>query len=328
MNSLRFDAFARRLANRDRPRKQGQPTGLSEAALEHDRLFNALAGERAPSFDLAALGGERIKLDALLSPAKPLLLIFAEPRCGPCYELLPDIGGWQRVYGDRITVALISAGTPESNLAMTAEYGIAHVLLQTEMEVVEAYDVRQAPAAVLIQPNGRISAGPRYGVRAVRELIAESLGLVLPEAPRRETTVAGVGQAAPALRRPDLAGNVIDLATLRGAPTLMLFWSPGCSHCQEVLPEIKAFEQVPGHTRTVIVSRGPIALNQEAGFVSPLVLDDDEAIAKSFGVSGTPAALVLDAGGRVATPIARGATGIRTALQAVLALTTQASAAD
>jgi thiol-disulfide isomerase/thioredoxin len=328
MNSGRFDAFAKRLANRDRSRIQPQTAAPDAAALEHDRLFNALAGQHAPAFDLAVLAGGRTTLGALLAPGKPLLLVFTDPLCGPCFELLPDIGGWQRVYDDRLTIALVSSGTPEKNLAMTGEYGISRVLLQVERELVEAYGLVQAPAALLIQPDGRVSAGPRYGANAVRKLVADTLGLILPEAPKRDEPVAGVGQAAPAFRRPDLAGNVIDLAALRGAPTLMLFWSPGCSHCREVLPEIKAFEQVPGHTRTVIVSRGPIALNQEAGFASPLILDDDEALANAFGVSGTPAALVLDAGGRVATPVARGASGIRTALQAVRSLTAPATAAD
>jgi peroxiredoxin len=328
MNSRSFDALAKRLAHRGSSRNTTLPTDVEAAAREHDRLLNALAGQVAPSFELTALDGGRVDFSALLAPAKPLLLVFTDLRCGPCFELLPDVGGWQRVYSDRLTIALVSSGAPERNLAMTAEYGIDRVLLQKSDEVVAAYGLVQAPAAVLIQPDGRVSAGPRYGAIAVRRLIADTLGLVLPEAPVRDVQAAGIGQAAPAIRRPDLAGNAIDLAALRGAPTLILFWSPGCSHCQEVLPEIKAFEQVPEHTRTVIVSRGPIALNQAAGFASPLMLDDDETIARAFGVSGTPAALVLDASGRLATPVARGASGIRTALQAVLALTTQASAAD
>lgn len=328
MNSQRFDALAKRLAHRGSSRKASLPTGAEAAAQEHDRLFNALAGQMAPSFELTELGGGRVTLGALLAPAKPLLLIFAEPRCGPCFELLPDIAGWQRVYRERLTVALVSTGTLESNLAMTGEYGIAPVLLQSDVELVEALGLPQAPAAVLIRPDGRVEAGPRYGAHAVRKLAAEALGLVLPEAPVSEVKAAGVSQAAPAIRRPDLTGHVIDFGALRGAPTLVLFWSPGCSHCQEVLPEIKAFEQVPGHTRTVIVSRGPGALNQAAGFASPLVLDDDETISKAFGVSGTPAALMLDASGRVATPVARGASGIRAALQAVRALAIPATAAD
>ncbi|HEV2527137.1 MAG TPA: TlpA family protein disulfide reductase [Thermomicrobiales bacterium] len=291
-------------------------------------LLDALKGERAPGIDLPDLDGGRLSLDMLLARARPLLLIFAEPRCGPCYELLPDIGGWQRVYGDRLTIALVSSGTPDHNRAMTGEYGISPVLLQVEREIVEAYGLIQAPAAVLVQPDGQVAAGPRYGTRAIRQLVAETLGLVLPEAPQREVQVAGVGQSAPALRRPDLDGNVIDLAAFRGAPTLLLFWSPGCSYCQGLLPEIKAFERTLGQLRMVIVSRGPAGLNQEAGFVSPMVLDDDLAIAQSFGASGTPAAVLIDGRGVVAAPVARGATGLRGVMHALRSLDSSASVAD
>lgn len=298
------------------------------AARDDGKAVGIPANGAAPPFDLAVLGGGRVTLDALLARAKPLLLIFAEPRCGPCYDILPDIGGWQRVYGDRLTIVLVSTGAPESNLAMTAEYGIAPVLLQAEREVQEAFGLFQAPAAVLVQPDGRVSGGPRYGANAVRRLVAETLGLALPEAPRREIQAVGIGQAAPAIRRPDLAGNVVDLAAYLSAPTLLLFWSPGCPHCQSLLPEIKAFERAPGRPRTVIVSRGPGALNQEAGFASPVVLDDDQTIARAFGASGTPAAVLLDGRGVVATPVARGATGVRTALHGLQALAAPASAAD
>lgn len=304
---------------------------LATAPTRDDRraaLLDALKGKPAPDIDLSGLDGERVTLDGLLAQAKPLLLVFAEPRCGPCYELLPDIGGWQRVYGDQLTIALVSSGAQDQNLAMTAEYGISLVLLQEEREVVEAYGLPQAPAAVLIQPDGRVSAGPRFGARAIRELVADTLGLALPEAPRREVQATGVGQAAPTIRRPDLDGNVVDLAALRGNPVLLLFWSPGCSHCQELLPEIKAFEQKRGSLPMVIVSRGPAALNQEAGFASPMVLDDDLSIARGFGASGTPAAVLLDGRGVVAAPVARGSTGVRSALQAVQSLSIPASVAD
>ena len=120
------------------------------------------AGERAPAFTLPVLGGGSASLASLLRPARPLLLVFVDTRCGPCYELLPDIGGWQRVYGDQLTIALISTGDPHTNQAMTAEYGIAPVLIQRELELATAFGLRQAPSAVLDNPLSVISGQGNY----------------------------------------------------------------------------------------------------------------------------------------------------------------------
>jgi hypothetical protein len=98
---------------------------------------------------------------------------------------------------------------------------------------------------------------------------------------------------------------------------LLLFWSPGCTHCRDLLPDILALEDAIGPHRMLIISRGPIALNQEIGFRSTVLLDDDHSITRMLGVSGTPAAVMLDPRWVVATPVARGLDGVRTALSAV-----------
>jgi thiol-disulfide isomerase/thioredoxin len=277
--------------------------------------LNLLAGTRAPDFTVDLLTGGSVTLAQLLALAKPLVLLFTDPRCGPCYELLPDLGGWQREYGDRLSFALVSAGEPKTNMAMTAEYGIHPVLLQQEQELTEAFKLQQAPAALVILPDGVISAGPRYGAFAIRQLVADTLGLAMPPSPARAATVARVGQPALRLRRPDLHGQTVDIGGPNSEPTLLLFWSPGCSGCQKLLPEIQAFEPAIEQLRVVIVSRGPVGLNQEIGFRSPVVLDDDRSIAQSFGVTGTPAALLVDGRGIVATQIARGHEGVHSVLQ-------------
>jgi thiol-disulfide isomerase/thioredoxin len=278
---------------------------------------NALAGTAAPAFTLDLLAGGQTTLASLLAPGKPLLLLFTDPRCGPCYELLPDLGGWQRLYGDQLSFALISTGEPKTNIAMTAEYGIHSVLLQQEREVAEALNLQQAPAALVIQPDGLVSAGPRYGAHAIRQLVADTLGLEMPTVPVKAALVAGIGQMAPRLRRPDVYGQAVEIGGPSSEPTLLLFWNPGCSGCQKILPEIKAFESAVERLRIVLISRGPTGLNQEVGFQSPVVLDDDRSIGESFGVTGTPSAVLIDGRGIVATQVARGHEGVRGALQAL-----------
>ena len=289
----------------------------SATVADRSSLLDALKGERAPGFSLPNIDEERVTLDALLAPDKPLMLVFVEPRCGPCYEILPDLGGWQRVYGDRLSIALVSGGNPELNRSMTSSYGLAPVLLQHDAEVVMAYGLVQAPAAVLIQPDGRISAGPRYGSRAIRRLVADTLGLALPPEPVIDIMPVGVGEPVPSLRRPDLRGNLIDLATPQGAPTLVLFWSPGCNHCQELLPAILATEQLTRRPGMIVISRGPAGLTEAAGFASPVIFDDDRSIARTFGVEATPSAIIIDAQGQVGSPVVRGEPTLRALLRRI-----------
>lgn len=276
----------------------------------------------APEFRLPNLDGVPVRLEDLRSPGLPVLLVFTDPRCGPCYELLPDIGGWQRVYGDRLTFALVSAGAPESNRAMTAEYGFAagSILLQGENELAEAYGAEMLPAAVLIDTEGRMARPPARGAWAVRALVADALGLALPEVPVRVTAVARRGQPTPSIRRPDLDGSPIDFDAVNGSSTVLLFWSPGCVHCQDLLPAIRAWEAVPDGPRMVVITNGPVALNRGVRLRSPMIADDDRSIAAAFGTRGAPAAVVIDGRGIVASDVAGGATAVRALLDHHVAL--------
>ena len=297
---MRFDALTRRLAS-------ANPVETAAGAeAETD-----LAGQTAPLFALTDLDGARVTLDALLAPGIPVLLVFVDPHCSTCHEFLPDLGGWQRHYRDRLAIALISTGESATNRAMTAEYGIRPVLLQQELEVVEGYGLLMAPAAMLVRPDGLIDVGPRYGPHRIRQLVADALGLILPLAPVREDRPVGRGAPAPRLHRPDLDGKVVDLSAYLGEPILLLFWSPGCGYCQELLPHILAYEQASMRLRLVVVSGGSVAVNRELGFASPVVLDDDRMIAHSYGASGTPAAVLIGARGTVASELARGAVAVR-----------------
>lgn len=279
----------------------------------------AMTGRVAPSFTLPNLDERPVALADLLAPAIPVLLFFTDPRCGPCYELLADIARWQQEFGDRLTVAVVSAGSPEANQAMIADSDIAArtVLLQHGHEVAIAFGAEMAPAAALVGPNGFMVGEVAVGADRIRQVVGKTLGLAVDPSPLpiSPTPAVMVGEPAPRFRQPDIDGNVIDLAEARGQTTMVLFWSPGCHHCQELLPNIRAWETGTPGARMIVVSRGPIALNRAAGFQSPLVLDDDRAIARSFGVGGTPAAVVIDPAGRVGSELARGAGAVRALLE-------------
>jgi hypothetical protein len=63
-----------------------------------------------------------------------------------------------------------------------------------------------------------------------------------------------------------------------------------------------------GHgPRLVVVSSGDEHSTRAEGFRSTVLLDDGDVAGAAFGAGGTPMAVLLDAEGRVASPLVAGA---------------------
>jgi len=283
-----------------------------------DRVTRRQAGtgqsapiRRAPAFALPGLDGRIVSLAGLLAAGRPALLAFSHPKCGPCHELLADTGGWERVYGDRLSVVTISSGDVRQNRILGREYGLGTILLQQDRELADALELPMLPAAVLVAPDGRV-LGSATGAYRVRELVASALGLAVPPpAQAKPVRALEPGEPVGDLRWPDLDGTLVNLGEPHPDPALLLFWSPGCSHCQDLLQEIRAWDADPSGPRMVVVTSGPAGLNREAGLLAPMIPDDEGVLKHTFGVRGTPAAVLIDGNGRVASGVARGATAVR-----------------
>lgn len=139
-------------------------THLADAGLS--------VGAPAPAFRLPNTEGDVVTLDELLGAGRPVLLIFAEPGCGPCAMLLAEVGRWQREYASSLTIAVVSHGTAEAHRALRLAFGLTGVLLQREDEVARMYGSRGTPSAVLLRSDGRIDRPLVQGGDAVRSLIA------------------------------------------------------------------------------------------------------------------------------------------------------------
>lgn len=292
-----------------------------EATLGVGPIFGLPVGEPAPEFELRGLDGDTVSLTGLRAPGHPVLLFFMNPDCAPCDALLPDIARWQREYAEWVTVTVISRGSVEANRAKAERHGLQMVLIQKAREVGERYQIDSTPSAVLISAQGEIASQIGYGAESIRERLRQAVN-ERSDAPAEEVTndagdhyqpvpsaTPGIGQSAPALVLPDLAGETFDLADARGTSTLILFWSPSCGFCQQMLPELKAWERKrgDGSPRLLVVSSGTVVENRAMGFTSPVVLDADGSVMRRFGAAGTPTAVLVDAGGRIASALATGA---------------------
>ena len=292
---VRFDKIEEALAKHDIEIPADEEDAEEEEGLPY--------GAPAPAFTLTGVHGETMTLDALRAQAKPVLLVFSDPGCGPCNALMPDIGRWQREQAAKLTVAVVSGGEAAANKAKSDEHGLANVLLQNGSEVNDLYRVGGTPTGILVRADGTIGSKAALGAEEIRTLAKQIADNRVPvpapaaangrkPAPLPATPpvagLAGVGEPAPAVSLPDLEGRTVALADFRGQPTAVLFWNPGCGFCQQMLPDLKAWEESPPQDapKLILVSSGDPEENRGQGLRSPILLDHGF---RSVPPSGRPA---------------------------------------
>lgn len=263
-------------------------------------------GTEAPWFLATTPTGTGVSRDDLLEPGLPVLLLFTSPHCGPCAELLPDAARWQEDHAADLTVAFASAGTADAVGAEAAEFGLERVLVDENAAIAASFEAPGTPAAVLIGSDGTIASWVATGRDEIAELVRSATA-----APAADAGLA-VGSEAPSLELPSLDGPTVSLADLRGGDTLLLFWNPGCGFCRSMHEDVRAWETSANgiHPRLVVVSSGDEESTRAEGFASTVLLDGEYAAGSAFGAGGTPMAVLLDADGRVASPVVAGADAV------------------
>ncbi len=272
-------------------------------------------GATAPEFSLTDLDGATHSLASLRSAGKPVVLIFTDAKCRPCELLMPDIGAWQKSYADRLTVAVIARGDVEVNRQKAASHGIANVLVLSDQAVAEAYGAISTPTGVLVLPGGTIGRTNALGADAIRALVAQQVttpGSPMPDGRPQVAIGLSVGEAAPGVSLPALDGEKVSLADFRGEQMLALFWNPACGFCNRMLPQLKEWEASPptDAPKVVVISRGSVEENAAQGLASLVLIDDAGTAMRDFGVPGTPAAVLIDGDGKVASKAAVGADAV------------------
>jgi peroxiredoxin len=297
-------------------------------------------GDLAPEFRLADVYGDMVTLSDLRENAKPVMLLFTDPGCGPCASLLPQVADWQQEYASELTIALISRGTVAANRAEADQHQLVRVLLDDGHEVAASYRCLATPSAVVVDTRGAIAAPSAAGADAVQSLLTRTLSArggaipaelnLVPAASKdrhghdpgshqngdvshhRAMVGLSIGTPAPGFALPDSSGRTTALIHFRGHNTLVLFWNPGCGFCRQLLPELKAWEAKPPPTapRLVLVSTGDAAAAAQMGLASPVLLDPAMDVMTRFAVSGTPIAVLVGPEGQIQSDPAIGGPGV------------------
>jgi peroxiredoxin/uncharacterized membrane protein YphA (DoxX/SURF4 family) len=129
-----------------------------------------------------------------------------------------------------------------------------------------------------------------------------------------------VGSQAPGFSLKGLHRESRTLESLRsaGKPILLLFSDPNCGPCTAMLPEIGRWQKEYAETLTLaLISRGESKENKTQAAEHDLMnvlLQKNWEVSEDYEVGGTPSAVLVSPDGKVASPVARGAEGIRTLL--------------
>jgi methylamine dehydrogenase accessory protein MauD len=177
------------------------PAPSGSGAHVDEPAYGLPVGTPAPGFALQDLQGEEVTLASLYAPGKPVLLLFIDPDCEPCDDLLPEVRSWQEEHADKFTVVPISRGAPKENRSKASEHGLSGMLLQEDWEVADIYQVHGTPSAVFVKPDGTIGSLVAESDREVEDLVSRTAGTSTPSARNK------VGTPTPEARLPNLSGE-------------------------------------------------------------------------------------------------------------------------
>lgn len=302
--ATRFEALALRLND-------------VETAMYSHREPEEAVPALATRFHLPGVAGNLVSLERILSLGKPVLLVFTDPHGETGKSLLATIGSWQDRHQAPITAVGIAPVNSARSASMSLPAGITDFLFPDEHQrVARDFGVVLTPAVVLIRPNGALAGTPIVGVRGIQTMLESLAGAAAEAARLREeriqSDVPEMGSRAPLVLLPDL--NDIDQEVVTAnTPHVLLFWSPDCGYCDQLVPDLHTLESAPpkGLPPITLVARGSEAANRAQGFSSRTLLDHDLSASTAFGVFGTPAAVIVNGDGIVISPIARGIRGVR-----------------
>lgn len=112
-------------------------------------------GRSAPEFTLPAADGGEVSLSDFAG--RRVLLVFTQPGCGPCEQIVPALNDLER--RGPVRTVVISNGELAATRAWAAEHvALFPVLSQEHFRVSRQYEVFATPFAFAVDERGRIAA--------------------------------------------------------------------------------------------------------------------------------------------------------------------------
>jgi len=158
--------------------------------------------------------------------------------------------------------------------------------------------------------------------------VASAAGWLGPPAWRRWLERVGTSVDGFALPGADGAVWTLDDLVGRGRPVVLVFSTPHCGGCETMMPDVARWQQTEDARLTMaVVSGGPAAASvakAEQYGLRRLLVDEQQTVFRSFGVTVTPTAVLVNPDRTVAAAPALGAGEIERLVEETLAAGTPA----
>ena len=165
------------------------------------------------------------------------------------------------------------------------------------------------------------------GMKAEAETFAEQFKKDFATHPQAEPLINFLAQGMAEFNKPrvggtmelageDLAGNMVDLADLRGKVVLVDFWATWCGPCKQELPNVKdAYTKWHGKGFEIVAVSLDKKVDTLKSFIEknempwPQLCDGkgwESELARQFGISSIPATYLIDQEGKIVAEDLRG----------------------
>jgi hypothetical protein len=119
-------------------------------------------------FVLPDIAGGHRSLSDLTSWNDPVGLLFIDPECDLCDEVLGELKSWKQAPWMYPRVQVIGCGTIEEHQAKAARFGIESILVQEDWEVADALGADNVPSLVFINPDNSLASQVVDGPNDIR----------------------------------------------------------------------------------------------------------------------------------------------------------------
>jgi methylamine dehydrogenase accessory protein MauD len=158
------------------------------------------------------------------------------------------------------------------------------------------------------------------------ESVVEESPVPAAEPPANVVPIDGlpIGTTAPGFDLPSVGGEQLSLQSLReqGKTICLMFASPYCDSCVALLPQIRSWMQEHAESfNIVVISRGKVKENlakMKDLDVSRVVLQQAFEVSESYGVTATPAAVLVGADGLIQSHLVVGREEIKQLISSCL----------